>query len=165
MRKSDVQNKKSILGIIIAIGIALAVGGLSSFLTRNTMEIYQQLKQPAFAPPGWVFPIVWTVLFVLMGIASYRVYLKGIEKTEVQNALMLYGLQLTANFFWTIIFFRWGLRGFAFIWLIFLWILIILTTMKFYKLDKVAAYLMVPYILWVSFAGLLNYSIWQLNRP
>lgn len=164
MKKLRSSEKSNIFQLIIAIVIPLAVGALSSYFTRNTMEIYQQLKQPSFAPPGWIFPIVWTILFILMGIASYRVYLKGIERTDVKNALTYYAIQLVFNFFWTIIFFRFGLRGFALIWLIILWILIGITTVKFYKIDKVAGYLMLPYIIWVSFAGLLNYSIWQLNR-
>ncbi|WHH57811.1 TspO/MBR family protein [Petroclostridium sp. X23] len=152
------------VGLLISIAIAEGVGILSSFFTRGTMEKYQQLVQPSFSPPGWVFSIVWSVLFLLMGIASYRVYNAGIQKPVVKNALIFYTIQLIFNFFWTIIFFRLELRGFAFVWLIILWVLIIITTVKFYKIDKIAGYLMVPYILWVSFAGLLNYSIWQLNK-
>ena len=164
MKKTHSTKKGSLLGFIIAIAIPLAVGALSSFLTSDTMKIFQQLKKPDFAPPGWIFPIVWTILFILMGIASYRVYLKGIEHPDVKNALRFYIVQLIVNFFWTIIFFGFGQRGLALIWLIVLWILIVITTIKFYKLDKIAGYLMIPYILWVSFAGVLNYSIWMLNR-
>ena len=164
MKKSASISKGSIIEFIFAIAIPLGIGALSSFLTRDTMEIYQQLKQPPFAPPGWVFPIIWTVLFILMGIASYRIYLKGTENPDVKNALAFYGLQLIVNFFWTIIFFRLGQRGLAFIWLLILWILIAITTIRFYKINRIAGYLMIPYILWVSFAGVLNYFIWQLNR-
>lgn len=164
MRQTYLSKKGSIFGLIIAIAIPLAIVALSAFLTRDTMLKFQELNKPDFAPPGSIFPIVWTVLFVLMGIASYRVYLKGIENQEVKNALIFYIIQLIFNFFWSIIFFRLELRGLAFIWLIILWILIVITTVKFYKIDKISGYLMIPYILWVSFAGVLNYSIWMLNR-
>lgn len=164
MRKTCLTKKGSIFGLIIAIGIPLAVGALSAFLTSDTMVKFQQLNKPDFAPSGSIFPIVWTLLYILMGIASYRFYLKGIENQEVKSALIFYILQLIFNFFWSIIFFGLGMRGLAFIWLIILWILIVITTVKFYKLDKIAGYLMIPYILWVSFAGVLNYSVWMLNR-
>ncbi|AKL96089.1 tryptophan-rich sensory protein [Clostridium aceticum] len=164
MRKLHSLNKGSIVGFIIAIAIPLAVGSLSSFFTRDTMQQYQNLIQPSFAPPGWVFPVVWTILYVLMGIASYRIYSLGFKDPQVKSALLFYAAQLFVNFFWTIIFFRFEQRGFALVWLILLWVLIVITTAKFYRLDKIAGYLMVPYILWVSFAGLLNYSVWQLNR-
>lgn len=164
MRKTYLTKKGSIWGLIIAIAIPLAVGALSAFLTSDTMVKFQQLNMPDFAPSGSIFPIVWTLLYILMGIASYRIYLKGIENQEVKSALIFYILQLIFNFFWSIIFFGLGMRGFAFIWLIILWNLIVITTVKFYKLDKIAGYLMIPYILWVSFAGVLNYSVWMLNR-
>ncbi|QHI73623.1 TspO/MBR family protein [Aminipila terrae] len=128
------------------------------------MAKFQQLNKPDFAPPGSIFPIVWTILFILMGIASYRIYLKGTENQNVKSALIFYAVQLIVNFFWSILFFGFGMRGLAFIWLIILWILIVITTVKFYKIDKTAGYLMIPYILWVSFAGVLNYSVWMLNR-
>lgn len=164
MKKDMGSNKFNLIKLIIAIAIPLSVGSFSSFLTSDTMQQYQKLEQPSFAPPGWIFPVVWTILFILMGIASYRVYNKGLQNPDVKSALVFYVAQLSVNFFWTIFFFGFGWRGFAFLWLILLWILIIITTVKFYKIDKVAGYLLIPYLLWVSFAGLLNYSIWQLNR-
>lgn len=164
MKRVMSTNKVNIITFIIAIAIPLSVGFLSSYLTKDTMEQYQQLVQPEFAPPGWIFPIVWTILFVLMGVSSYIVYNEGIENSNVRNALLFYGIQLIVNFFWTIIFFGFELRGFAFIWLILLLVLIIITTVKFYRINKIAAYLMIPYIIWVSFAGVLNYVIWQLNK-
>ncbi len=157
------DRKRYVIGMLISIAIAEGVGILSSFFTKDTMEKYQQLQQPSFSPPGWVFPVVWSILFLLMGIASYRVYSAGIKRRDVQSALIFYGIQLIFNFFWSILFFRLGMRGFAFLWLLILLILIIITTVKFYKVDKFAGYLMIPYILWVCFAGVLNYTIWQLN--
>ncbi len=156
--------KEHIVGLIISIAIAEGVGILSSLFTKGSMQQYQQLTHPSFSPPGWIFPIVWSLLFLLMGIASYRVYREGIQRTNVKNALGFYVVQLIFNFFWTIIFFSLKLRGFAFIWIIILLTLIIITAMRFYKIDKSSAYLMIPYILWVSFASILNFSIWQLNK-
>ncbi len=151
-----------IIGYIISIAIAQGVGGLSAYLSQGTMGIYQNLNQPSFAPPGWLFGVAWTILYTLMGIAAYRVYDVGGNISK--NALVSYGLQLVFNFMWTIIFFRLGERGIAFGWLIILLALIIITTVKFYKVDNVAGYIMIPYILWVSFAGVLNYAIWQINK-
>ncbi|AKL96169.1 TspO/MBR family protein [Clostridium aceticum] len=164
MNKSQLLHNGSIIKMLISIAIAQGVGIASSLLTQNTREQYQNLIQPSFAPPGWVFPVVWTILFILMGIAAYRIYSLAFKDPQVKSALLFYVAQLFVNFFWTIIFFRFEQRGFALVWLILLWVLIIITTVKFYRLDKVAGYLMIPYILWASFAGLLNYSVWQLNK-
>jgi translocator protein len=158
------HDNSNIAQLIISIGIAQGVGIGSSFFAMNTREQYFNLVQPSFAPPGWVFGVAWTILYTLMGIASYRIYSLGFADFLVKTALFFYAAQLAVNFFWTIIFFRLELRGFAFIWLIFLWILIAITVVKFYNLDKIAGYLMIPYIIWVGFAGLLNYSIWKLNN-
>lgn len=159
-----VITKKNILGLIISIAIAEGVGLLSALLTMNTMDKYKLLEKPSFSPPGWVFPVVWSILFLLMGIASYIVYFKGFDRKDVKSALLFYVIQLVFNFLWSIIFFRLGLRGFAFIWIIALLILIIITTFKFFKISKPAGYLMLPYILWVMFASVLNLSIWLLNK-
>lgn len=164
MEKVNSKNKFNIWDFIIAIAIPIVVGLLSSWLTGDSIELYKNLTQPSIAPAGWVFPIVWTVLYILMGIASYIVYIEGFEKPEVKSALTVYAAQLIVNFFWTIIFFRLELRGLALVWLIFLWILIVITAVKFYRINKTAGYLMVPYLLWVSFAAVLNYAVWQLNK-
>jgi len=156
--------KRRTIGVFISVSIAEGVGILSALLTKDTMGKYKELQQPLFSPPGWVFPIVWSILFLMMGIASYLIYYHGFEKAKVKNALVFYEIQLAFNFFWTIIFFRFGLRGFALLWILILLSLIVLAAVKFYKIDKIAAYLMTPYILWVSFASILNFSIWQLNK-
>ncbi len=153
-----------IFGWMIAIAIPLIVGFSSSLLTGNIRGSFEVLNQPAFSPPGWIFPIVWSILFTIMGIASYRVYIKGMKSSGTNVALTFYGVQLLFNFFWSLFFFRWELRGLAFLWLIVLWILIGFTGYHFHKIDRSAAYLMLPYLFWVSFAGVLNYSIWVLNR-
>ncbi|MFR3172496.1 MAG: TspO/MBR family protein [Roseburia intestinalis] len=138
----------------------LAVGTLSSLLTKNSMENFAMLQKPTFAPPGFLFPVVWTILYVLMGIASYLVLTSG---KPTGNALIVYGIQLVFNFFWSILFFNLGLCMFAFLWLVLLWLLILLTTVLFYQILKPAGYLMIPYLLWVTFAGYLNLGICLLN--
>ena len=153
-------NKKA---LTVSIIIPLAVGALAGFLTKDSMQQFAQLAQPPLAPPGWLFPIVWTILFVLMGIASYLVYQQGTENPDVMIALRLYAIQLVFNFFWSIIFFNFGWYFFAFIWLLTLWLLIILTIRQFAKVDKRAAYLMIPYLIWVTFAAYLNLGIYWLN--
>lgn len=147
--------------LAIFVSIALAVGGLSALFSMSGMEMYKTLKKPTLSPPEILFPIVWTILFVLMGTASYRIF-----ETDCQNrelGLIIYFIQLAVNFFWPILFFN--LQAFfgAFLWLILLWILIFATIKEFYKCDKVSAFLLVPYILWVTFAGYLNFMVYLLN--
>lgn len=145
---------------IICILIPLAVGDFSALLTQNSMQAFDTVTKPPLSPPGWLFPVVWTVLYILMGIASYLV---SVSKAPNRTALTVYGIQLAFNFFWSIIFFNWELYLFAFIWLIVLWVLIVITTFLFSKISKTAGYLMIPYLLWVTFAGYLNLAIYLLN--
>ncbi len=155
---------KKIKPYIIGILIPLAVGGLAAFLTRNSMDIYKSVEKPPLAPPGILFPIVWTVLYILMGIGSTLVYKSDAEAKDKNQALFIYGLQLAVNFFWSILFFN--LRAFlpSFIWLLLLWVLVVIMIVRFGRIGKTAAWLQVPYLLWVSFAGYLNLMIWLLNR-
>lgn len=146
--------------LLICIAIPLVGGSLSAFLTRGNMQTFSTLNKPALSPPGWLFPIVWTILYILMGIASYLVL---ISKKTSTKALTLYSIQLVFNFFWSIIFFNFSLYLFAFVWLVVLWILILKTTILFYQIEKPAGYLMIPYLLWVTFAGYLNLGIYLLN--
>ena len=146
--------------LITCLAIPLAVGSLSALLTRNSMETFDSITKPVLAPPGWLFPVVWTILYILMGIASYLVLTSGKPN---EKALITYGIQLVFNFFWSIIFFNWELYLFALIWLILLWLPILKTTLLFYQISKPAGYLMIPYLLWVTFAGYLNLAIYLLN--
>ena len=141
---------------IISVLIALAVGGLSALLTMGNMDIYDQIIKPSFAPPGIVFPIVWAILYVLMGISSARIYIKG-------GNLFYYTIQLILNFFWSIIFFNLNAFLLAFVWLVILWIFILLMIISFFRTDKLAAYLQIPYLLWVTFAGWLTLMVYMLN--
>ncbi len=156
---------KKIKPYVISILIALAVGGLAAWLTMDSMEIYGQIEQPSLAPPGWLFPVVWGILYVLMGISAALVYTnKTAGQQEKSSALKVYALQLIVNFFWSIIFFNLRNYLFAFFWLVLLWVLIIIMIVKFYKIKPLAGLLQVPYLLWVTFAGYLNLMIYLLNR-
>lgn len=156
---------KKIKPYIISVAIALLVGGLSALLTKNGMEEYQKVNQPPLSPPMVVFPIVWTILFTLMGISSAIIYEKGkYDDAEISSAIRIYGLNLIVNFFWSIIFFNLGTYLFAFIWLLLLLVIIILMIVEFYKISKIAALIQIPYLLWVAFAGYLNFMIYLLNK-
>ncbi len=149
--------------LIICLAIPLVVGGAAGLLTMNSMEAFEALNQPPLSPPGWLFPVVWTVLYVLMGIASYLVSVSDAPHEEKARALWTYGIQLAFNFLWPIAFFnlKWYLS--AFLWLVILWILILITALRFGRIRRPAGYLLVPYLLWVAFAGYLNLGIYLLN--
>ncbi|MBP3361475.1 MAG: tryptophan-rich sensory protein [Clostridia bacterium] len=156
---------KKIKPYVISIAIALGVGGLSALLTKDGMEAYQNINQPPLNPPMIVFPIVWSILFILMGIGSAIVYTKKNEAgADACGALKIYGLQLAVNFFWSLIFFNMQAYLFAFIWLLLLWVLIIIMIIRFRRVSPAAAYLQIPYLLWVTFAGYLTLMVYILNR-
>jgi len=126
------------------------------------MEDYAVLNQPPLSPPGWVFPVVWAILYTLMGISTARIYLS--ESSLKSDALRLYAVQLIVNFFWTILFFNLDVRLFALIWLILLVALVLRMIILFRRIDAPAAYLQIPYFLWLLFATYLNAGVWLLNR-
>ena len=148
--------------LLISIGISLGTGALAGFLTQNSMEVYSQLKQPALSPPGWIFPVVWTILYILMGISAYLIYESNSPKKE--KALTIYVWQLFFNFLWSIIFFNLQNILLAFIVLIILWILIVAMIKAFKEINPLAAWLQIPYLLWVTFAGYLNLMLYILNQ-
>ena len=150
--------------LIPCIAISLAVGGLSAYLTMGAMETFEALKQPPLSPPGWLFPVVWTVLFALMGFSSYLVLRAQAPQAVTKKALIFYSIQLALNFFWTLLFFNLGMYLVAFFWLVLLWCFILLTTLQFTAIRRLAGYLMIPYLAWVAFAGYLNFGIFLLNR-
>lgn len=143
--------------------IPLSVGAVSGIISGSGIDNFNSMVKPPLSPPAWLFPIVWTLLFILMGVASYLVLTSGEERTDVVRALVFYGVQLFFNFFWSIIFFNleWYLA--AFVWLVILWLLILITAVLFYRISKPAGYLMLPYLVWVTFAGYLNFAIYLLN--
>lgn len=157
--------KKQTRIYIISVAISLGVGIVSALLTRGNMNIYEEVSTPPLSPPSFLFPVVWTVLFVLMGISAAMVLTTGTSPlVKRKNALSVYGMSLFFNFFWSIIFFSLRAFLFAFVWLVVLLALIILTIVKYFKINRTAAYLQIPYALWVTFAGYLNLGIFILNR-
>lgn len=153
---------KKLKALVISILIPVCVGAAAAFLTRNSMDVYEKLVQPPLSPPSWVFPAVWTILYVLMGVSAYLIYRS--DSPEKKSALKIYAAQLAVNFFWTIIFFNLEMYLLSFIWLLLLLVLIIRMIAGFSGISKTAAYLQIPYLLWVSFAGYLNLGIYLLNR-
>jgi len=134
-------------------------------LTSGNMDIYSDIIQPPLAPPAILFPIVWTVLYILMGIGAAMVYNERQSKPkEVARALIVYAVNLFLNFFWSIIFFNMRAFLFSFVWLILLWITIIIMIVKFYQIKPAAGLLQISYLIWVTFAGYLNFAIFLLNR-
>ena len=152
---------KKLLPLIISIGGTLAVGGRAAWLTRDSYGIYSMLEKPALSPPAVLFPIVWGILYVLMGISVYLIYRSDCKNKD--SLIELYIIQLAVNFVWPLIFFNWQMFFASFIWLVLLWFLIILMTVLFFRCSRTAAYLLIPYLLWVTFAGYLNYSVYLLN--
>lgn len=141
----------------------MGVGALAALLTRGTMDIYRSYEKPPLAPPGWLFPVVWTALYALMGWASYLVVIAPAGGKEKREALTLYGVQLALNFLWPLVFFRAQKLLAAFLVLITLWVATYMTVRAFARIRELAGDLMLPYLLWVSFAGYLNLGIYLLN--
>ncbi|WP_297210890.1 TspO/MBR family protein [uncultured Flavonifractor sp.] len=140
-----------------------AVGGLSGWLTRKGAALYtRSVSKPPLSPPAPVFPVVWTALFALMGVGAARIYLSP-PSAGRSKCLTLFAAQLAFNFFWSILFFNAQAFGAALIWLAILWALILWMILEFRRVDKLAACLQVPYLLWVSFAAYLNFGVWALN--
>ena len=149
--------------LIICVAIPLAAGFLSSLITRGGMEIFVSIKKPPLSPPAWVFPVVWTILYTLMGGSSYLVLTSGGNREDVQNALSVYAYQLLVNILWPVFFFNFQWFFFSFIWLVLLVFLVVAMIRGFYGLSKSAAYVNIPYLVWLLFAGYLNFTIWWIN--
>ncbi|WP_335965055.1 TspO/MBR family protein [Galbibacter sp. PAP.153] len=155
---------KKISRILIAVAICLTVGFLSGFVTQSSVgDWYVTLNKPPFNPPNWVFAPAWTLLYILMGIAAGIVWARGFYHKWVKTALYHFGFQLIFNAMWSIVFFGFHKPFWALLVILTLLVLIALTIKWFKVVNKTAAYLLVPYLLWVCFATVLNFSIWQLN--
>lgn len=154
--------KVNIKKLLLNLALPLAVGGLSTLISGG-MGDYKVMNQPPLSPPGWVFPIVWTILYLLMGYAAYRVSVSVGDPEQIRKALRVYWAQLALNFLWSPVFF--GLEWYliAFFILIAMWVLIYITMNRFSQLDKLAGDLLIPYLLWVTFAGYLNFGVFLLN--
>lgn len=155
------QKKLQWKKLAASLAVPLAAGGLAALLTRTGMEIFNAaVNKPAFMPPSWLFPIVWTILYILMGVASYLVL---VSQRPNRTALALYSLQLAFNFCWPLLFFNLQLYLTAFIWLLVLWLLALAVFLCFRQISKLAGRLLLPYLLWIAFAGCLNYAVHLLN--
>jgi translocator protein len=155
---------KPYLKLIIAIAIPLLVGGVSGFFTTESVNgWFTTINKPSFNPPNWIFAPVWTTLYILMGIAFYLVWKSTGNEAVKRTAIIFYCIQLVLNFLWSFIFFKLHQPGWAIVDIVLMWIMILLTILWFGKISSAAAWLLVPYICWVSFASVLNYAIWRLN--
>ena len=144
--------------------LAEAAGALSGWLSREGSEVFSQtVTQPPLSPPAILFPIVWTILYALMGIGAARISLAP-PSPQRSRGLNLFVIQLVVNFFWSLIFFNAQAYGFAFLWLLLLWVLVLLMILAFRKVDPLAAWLQIPYLLWLTFAAYLSFGVWYLNR-
>ena len=154
----------SIVKLIIAIAIPVLVGAISGYFTITGVESwYQTIQKPSWNPPNWIFGPVWTTLYILMGISLYLIWKSDATPSLKWLAILLFALQLALNFFWSLIFFNQHAIGWALVEIIVLWLSILATIFVFARINNTAAWLLVPYISWVSFAGILTYTIWKLN--
>jgi tryptophan-rich sensory protein len=156
---------KDLTGGLFAVLLCLAVGNIGTIYTvPNISTWYATLNRPPFSPPNWLFGPAWTLLYILMGIAIYLIIKQGLDKKEVQAASLIFLIQLVLNAIWTPIFFGLHQTLLAFIVIVFLWLAIIWTMIRFYPISKLACWLLLPYLMWVTFASTLNFSFWWLNR-
>jgi len=158
------MNKTNFIKLIAAILVCMLAGAIGSIFTAPAINTwYASIRKPWFNPPNWLFAPVWTTLFFLMGISLYIVWGKGLEKKEVKLAVSVFGIQLALNILWSFLFFGLQSPFLAFVEIVLLWLAILATMMLFYKVSKNASLLLVPYLLWVSFAAFLNYNVLMLN--
>lgn len=151
--------------LLLSILIPLLVGGISGFFTSQSVSgWYTTIQKPWFNPPNWIFGPVWTLLYVLMGVSFFLIWTSEVDVYQKNKAMILFAAQLTVNFLWSYFFFYRQQPAWALVDIVLMWMLILLTIVSFGKISSLSAWLLVPYISWVSFAGVLNYSIWSLNR-
>ena len=157
--------RRGIVSLLVALALPQVAGGVGAIPTRSAIpDWYADLRKPSWQPPNWIFGPVWIMLYLLMGIASLLVWRKGSKGKATRFALTLYGLQLVANTAWSLLFFGSKRLGWAFAEIVALWALIAATLTAFWRIDRRAGLLLVPYQVWVSFAGVLNAAIWRMNR-
>ncbi len=158
------MKSKSIIKLFSAVLICLGAGFVGSFFTTPEIATwYQTINKPTWNPPSWLFGPVWTTLFILMGIALFLIWQKASHSKSAHRAVVFFLVHLLFNIFWSVAFFNLHSPFYAFIAIIVLWLMIFTLMLWFFRLDKKSGALLIPYLLWVSFAGYLNYTIWQLN--
>lgn len=160
-RSKQRTNWKSLL---VCLAIPVLVGVVSALVSRGGMERFAQVQKPPLSPPEWLFPVAWTLLYLMMGYASYVVWRSPAEKQRIDRALRWYGAQLCANFWWSPLFFSWSLYLPALGWLLLILVLVVVTLVCFWRIERRAGLLLVPYLCWLVFAGYLNAGVWLLNR-
>jgi translocator protein len=164
LRSEEEKMKIKWAALALFILLSLSAGAIGSIFTLPAISgWYASLAKPSFSPPNWLFGPVWTTLYVLMGISAYVVWKKGAGEKAANIALIIFAMQLVLNLEWSVVFFGMRSPHFALLAIFALWLMIVATIREFYKIDRRAAYLLVPYILWVSFAAVLNYFVWVLN--
>ena len=161
--ENKAENKMKPVPLALSIAVPLIIGGASAIITGDMMKDFFFMNKPPLAPPGWVFPVVWTILYVMMGLAFYLVVDSGKDWALVVKSIIFYFVQLMLNFFWPILFFKGSLYLWAFIELLAMLTTIIITTVLFFKTSKHAGLLMIPYIVWTSFAAYLNIAVYVLS--
>lgn len=154
--------KINIKKLLFFIAIPLLIGILASVICKNDFKLFQSINKPPLSPPAWLFPLIWSILYILMGISSYSVYLT--QHSVATTCMIIYFIQLFANFIWTILFFKFKQYLFSFLWIILLLFTITKMTICFYSVDKKSGILQIPYIAWVCFASYLNIAIYYLNK-
>lgn len=156
---------KNTLKLVVSVLVCLATGAVGSVFTISSIPTwYVHLNKPTFSPPNFLFAPVWTTLYILMAIAFFLIWKKGTKTKKIRDALFLFGIQLALNFVWTPVFFGLKNVGLAFVIIVAMWIYILKTIFAFAKINKIASYLLYPYLAWVSFASILNLSVWLLNK-
>ena len=156
---------KQIAKLICSVSVCLLTGFVGSFSTMDSVSTwYADLSKPSFNPPGWAFGVVWPILYVMMAVAAFLIWKRGIRHRQIKVALGLFVFQLVLNGLWTPLFFGLHMMGLALAEIILLWVAIVVTMVAFWRISKPATYLLIPYILWVSFAIVLNASLWHLNK-
>ncbi len=155
------EGRAKALSYSVSIAAALAVGGLSALVNAGKM-VNPEWIQPPLSPPAWLFPVVWSILFTLMGISAAKVYLS--DCTGKSDALFIYGTQLVVNFLWTVFYFSFGALALSFFWLLFLIVLVLMMILRFGRCEASAGKLQIPYLIWLCFAAYLNFAAWMLKR-
>lgn len=157
------MRKISVGTLIFALFIPLLVGAVSAALSRKGMLLYGDMQKPPLSPPPWVFSVAWTILYLMMGLASYFIIVSETDMRAKAMALIIYSVQLAMNFMWSIFFFNMGILLFSFVWLMIMWGIVILCAFRFFPINRTAAFLLIPYILWLTFAAYLNMGSYILN--
>lgn len=161
--KNEAGKKVRVFALIAALLIPLLVGGFSALLTAEDMKLYETMNRPPLAPPGWVFPIAWTILYALMGLASYYVYSSDADPERKRKALLFYAAQLAMNLLWSTLFFSYQRYMISLIWLLAMWVVILVCAVRFYRIRHAAGLMMGVLFLWTTFAAYLNLACYMIS--